>query len=224
MEAAGAGAADPVRITDHRADDREPAWSPDGTQIAFASTRHKGSEIYVMRADGRRVKRLTNDKANNEGPAWSPAGFPGEERIAYMAEEAHYRSALIAVAPDGSRSQRLTSGGSYHDFDPAYSPDGSRITFASEKPGHLQFEIFVMPATTGWDTEYREATQLTDLEGMTWAPDWSPDGTRIAFAAKTGDQWGIYVMDADGSNVTPLVKGPDRYDAPAWSPVPGATE
>jgi Tol biopolymer transport system component len=135
-----------------------------------------------------------------------------------MAEDAHYRSALVAVAPDGSRSQRLTSGGSYHDFDPAYSPDGSRLAFVSEKTGHLRFEIFLMPATTGWDTAYQEAIQLTDLEGMSWKPDWSPDGAHITFAAKAGGEWGIYVMDADGSNLTALIRGPDRVDAPAWRP------
>lgn len=61
-------------LTDDPAQDVLPAWSPDGTEIAFLSTRDGNEEIYVMNADGTGVRRLTDDPADDVDPAWSPSG------------------------------------------------------------------------------------------------------------------------------------------------------
>jgi TolB protein len=68
-----ADGSNPVNLTNNPALDAEPAWSPDGTRIAFQTDRDGGNrEIYVMNADGSSPVNLTNDLANDGNPAWSP--------------------------------------------------------------------------------------------------------------------------------------------------------
>src|SRR2546422_10268499 len=71
---ANADGSGPSRLTNHPAEDRFPAWSPDGTRIAFVSDRDGNPEIYVMNADGSYPNRLTSDSALAGVPGWLPAG------------------------------------------------------------------------------------------------------------------------------------------------------
>jgi Tol biopolymer transport system component len=59
-------------VTDHAAEDRYPAWSPDGSQLVFQSERDGNRELYIMNADGSEVKRLTTHAANDWKPVWQP--------------------------------------------------------------------------------------------------------------------------------------------------------
>ena len=71
-----ADGSDVTRLTDNPADDGfsgDPAWSPNGSRIAFVSERHGNDEIYVMNADGSGLTNLTNNAALDTNPAWSPA-------------------------------------------------------------------------------------------------------------------------------------------------------
>src|SRR6185295_7840670 len=73
-----------TRLTNNSVYDGEPAWSPDGTKIAFTSTRDGNSDIYVMNADGSEQTRLTHASANDGEATWSPDGT----RIAFASVEA----------------------------------------------------------------------------------------------------------------------------------------
>ena len=87
----------------------------------------------------------------------------------------------------------------------------SRIVFASLRDGN--FEIYVMDADGG------NQDNLTNHPAYDRLPDWSPDGTKIAFASRrNGDVYQIYVMDADGKNPIRLTDGPRRKEDPDWSP------
>ena len=68
------GVADPLNVTNHPADDGAPVWSPDGSQIAFTSTRDDNGEIFVMNADGTNPINITNHPAGDGSPAWYPIG------------------------------------------------------------------------------------------------------------------------------------------------------
>ena len=97
-----------------------------------------------------------------------------------------------------------------HDESPAWSPDGSRIAFVSDRDGNK--EIYVM------DTDGQNPTNLTNNDSDDWNAVWSPNGRRIAFISNRDGNWQIYVMDADGSNPTRFAKTSTNYhESPAWS-------
>jgi Tol biopolymer transport system component len=188
------------------ANETEPAWSPDGTRIAFVSDRDGGSSIYVMNAGGGEVRRL----ASGLQPAWSPDGG----RIAFLGRGLH----LFVMKADGSNVTEASNG----DFvrHPTWAPDGSKIAFSRSVPsfgpvGGEQGGIDVVDLDGGDLTELTRNSRLSDP--VDTSPDWSPDGTKIVF--ERGGE--IYVMNADGSgprNLTGIKRTTSLSANPAWSP------
>ena len=178
----------------------EPAWSPDGSRIAFMSWRDGNWQIYVMNEDGSDQTRLTNDAAQDRWPAWSPDGM----RITFTRTTGTAVDIWVMNA-DGSGETQLTSDGS--SGGQAWSPDGSRIAFTSSRDGHD--EIWVM------NQDGSGQKDLTNNGSDNDAPNWSPDGQKIVFwGFASGD--GIYVMNADGSDQTELIGG--NVGKAVWSP------
>ncbi len=185
-----------VRTLTSAVGDWSPAWSHDGTKLAFESDRgHTGDgDIYVMNYDGSGVRQLTNDASNDRQPSWSPDG----RKIAF------YRDGGIWVmsSADGSGQTSLTPTGAH----PSWSPDGSKFVFAGPS-GH----IWVMNA------DGSGLTPLTSAPGFDDTPVWSPDSRRIAFqhTPTQSNLSGIYLMTADGTGITQLTHG---GQTPVWSP------
>jgi Tol biopolymer transport system component len=157
------------RLTDNKAIDGSPTWSPDGKQIALFSDRDGNWEIYVMNADGSNVRRLTNHPGQDHSPAWSPDGKwiafvserDGNEEI-YLTLAPH---ASAGVNPDGTNLRRLTRNKA-EDWFPAWSPDGKRIAFSSNRDGN--HEIYVM------DADGSDQKRLTNNNAEDWGPEWMP--------------------------------------------------
>lgn len=220
-----------MQLMSDSADNFCPAWSPDGLHIAFIS--EDGSypnhivNISMIDADGAKLVRLTSQPTQIFNLAWSPDG----QHIAFSAVLGVPPSIFIMDA-DGSNVVRLTKDlgkGSGNDYRPAWSPDGRRIAFTSNRgyangtnAGYDDYNIYVM------DADRSNVVQLTRGPANDQSPAWSPDGRRIAFASSpcpitcdNGEGWrdfDIYVMDADGSNVIQLTRGPANDYSPAWSP------
>ena len=194
----------PTRLTRNSARDWRPAWSPDGTQIAFDSDRDGNDEIYVMAADGSQPTRLTRNSARDWRPAWSPDGT----QIAFDSDRDR-NDEIYVMAADGSQPTRLTRNDA-DDRSPAWSPDGTQIAFDSDRDGNN--EIYVMAA------DGSQPTRLTRNSGSDWRPAWSPDGTQIAFHSDRDGNTEIYVMAADGSQPTRLTRNDADDISPAWSP------
>ena len=180
--------------------DQDPAWSPDGSRIAFASGQDGKSDIYVMNANGGNRVRLTADESGNSRPAWSHDG----SRIAF-ASRRDGNSEIYVMNADGSHQSRLTFRDDSYDSDPAWSPDGTRIAFATSGG------ILVIT------TDGAEIVRLTSNNADA-APAWSPDGSRIAFSSYIGGTSLIFVINADGSGRE--LYSPYGWNArdPSWSP------
>ena len=185
----------------------EPAWSADGTRIAFGSTRDGGnSEIYVMNADGSGQTRLTNNGDFDNSPAWSPDGT----RIAFV-RNTGVASHVWVMNADGSGQTQVTFVG-LSNISPAWSPDGARIAYQTNRDGG-ESEIYLM------NPDGSDLLRLTNNSALDGAPNWSPDGARIAFVSnRDGGDFEIWAMDADGANPTRLTSVTGIDTRPVWSP------
>lgn len=193
-------------LTNHSADDTQPAWSPDGKQIAFVSDREGNPEVYVMTADGAGLfKRLTRLGANNRQPVWSPDG-----RYIAFASEIRGATNIYSINTFGSGLISLTNSHGISE-SPTWTRDGTRIAFATNRENG-NWEIFTML------TDGTEQMNISSFQEDDRDPDWSPDGTRIAFASNRDGAWNIFVMNADGTRQTNLTNATDDAGFPAWSP------
>ena len=190
-----------TQITNTTGINRYPSWSPDGTKIAFSSTRDTGNlQIYVMNADGTSQTRLTTKAGDDQTPSWSPDGA----KIAFMSNRVTVDNPtgdfeIFVMNANGSGVTQLTFN-TIHDSSPSYSPDGTKIVFDSGDNGAS--EIWVMaPDGTG-------QTQLTFNGGtQDVGPRWSPDGTNILWRRDFGGcgQADIWVMKSDSTSPSPLI-------------------
>jgi Tol biopolymer transport system component len=212
LAADGSGQA---RLTDEKGDPStqegllfqvEPAFSPDGTRIAFASGRDGSFDIYVMNADGTGTQRLTSTGANDQQPSWSPDGT----QIAFSrsTDGGH----VLVMNVDGTDARRLTDDLA-SESDPAWSPDGEWIAYSRREPGTEIVEIWLARP------DGSERRQLTTLGAESFSPAWSPDGKRLAFAAnRGGSRFDIYTIGADGKELRRAVRSGEDAFEPAWSP------
>ncbi|GBE03705.1 MAG TPA: hypothetical protein ENH45_01465 [Nitrospirae bacterium] len=140
--------------------DVSPAFSPDGTKIAFVSDRGGSPQIYIMNSDGKgRPKRLTFEGNYNTSPAWSPDG----RSIAYVGR-INGKNQIFVVKFDGTDLRQLTNVG--NNEGPSFSPDEYFIAFDSDREGIRG--IYIMRADGG------AQQRITPKYLNAVAPEWSP--------------------------------------------------
>jgi Tol biopolymer transport system component len=264
------------QLTFRRADDGQPAWSPDGRRLAFKTAQFGSNQLAVINADGTGETLLTRTFRFSEGqPAWSPdatkllyrrtpenplvqngdtwvldvaasAKDPtlpvtqavllrtGDERypsyspdgtqIAFRGDldlaEPSGDEEIYVMNADGTNVRQLTSNADF-DSAPSWSPDGGWILFERAPAGTFttgveaqEKDVYVMRA------DGTDVRRLTDSPGLDEGPEFSPDGTRIAFSSARDGQQEIYVMDADGANPRRLTDNPARDESPDWQALP----
>jgi TolB protein len=197
-----------TNISNSPEDDRHPAWSPDGRQIAFTSKRDGHAQVYIMDADGSNQRRLTFSEEKEFYPRWSPDGT----KIVFS-RDIDLSNDIYVIDADGSNLTRLTDTSDISENYPDWSPDGKTIIFSAFGTG-AKAGIYIMDAD-GSDPRLLVA-------GPLHYPRWSPDGERIVYDGQNMGVFELFIVRSDGSEnrqLTSHPKGPGGYNkCPSWSP------
>ena len=182
---------DQKNLTNHPDNERSPTWSPDGERIAFSSVNDErfsfGMDIFAINVDGSNKAKITDSRGRAENPSWSPIliSKPNDKEleskiifINYENFQRRSRNDIFLINPDGSDLIRLTSNSRFNNFDPTWSPDGSKIAFTSNRDGNF-FELYTIDSD---GTEIRRLTHRSSPYGPhVYTFSWSPDGKNIVF-------------------------------------------
>jgi dipeptidyl aminopeptidase/acylaminoacyl peptidase len=170
-----------------------------------------------------RTERVLDRTGDERYPSYSPDGkqiaFRGDLDLAEPSgDEELY--VMDVVDGKGTNVRQLTSNADF-DSAPSWSPDGKQILFERAPAGTFtpgveaqEKDVYVMRA------DGTDVRRLTDSPGLDEGPEFSPDGTKIAFSSARDGQQEIYVMDADGSNPRRLTDNPSRDESPDWQGLP----
>ncbi len=189
-------------------DNYSPAWSSDGQNLAFSSSRTGNTEIYTVSSTGANLRRLTENKGPDVSPTWNPKT---NAQIAWVSGRTGLPQ-IYTMASDGGNAVRVTDQG--YAVSPSWSPNGQFLTFAwvrhygAGQPGAS--DIYVM------DVASKQFAQLTHDGGRNDFPSWSPDGRHIVFQSNRTGRVQIWTMLADGSEQRQLTTSGENSQ-PDWS-------
>jgi TolB protein len=192
----------------------QPPSIPTGTpnrELTLTSNRDGNWDIYALGADGT-LRNLSNDPGGDYFTSWS---FDSQQ-VNFLSTRTG-EMGPAQVKPDGSDLRTLTLLSAVTtlffegrlDWDAQWSPDGSRLGWASVRD--LNLEIYAM------DADGENVTRLTDDPGRDWFPAWSPDGAHMLFNSDRDGNENLYVMDADGANLRQLTDEPADDIRGVWS-------
>jgi TolB protein len=184
-----------------------PAWSADGSQIAFmvSGAHHR---LAIAAADGSLMRFLTDASGNDNQPSWSPDG----RFIVFSDIDAD----ISEVSVDGGKRSKLTHSGGV-DLLPAFSPNGKWIVYSGERQCAVRYlktcswKLFVMNA------DGSGIRRLTSGPGDDLGAAWSPDGSQLVFTHRNDTGDALATLPAAGGRMK-LLSPYGTYYLPAWSP------
>lgn len=198
-----------LRLTDGEADDIAPSISPDGTKIAFSSRRAGYWDLYLLDLLTAEITPLTQSPEYDGSPTWSPDG----QWIAYETyAKGNLDIFLLEVANRNSSPLELTNDPAA-DFSPHWMPGetGRHIAFVSDRSG--EDEIWVARLD---DFKERFINVSFDSASKDTHPRWSPDGSLLAWAKKSGGDDNLVIWNPSDPNTAPRFAG--TGDWPVWNP------
>ncbi|MBN2693268.1 PD40 domain-containing protein [bacterium] len=150
------------RLTNDQAIDTSPSWSPDGSKLAFVSSRNFDPHIFIMNKDGSDIKRVTFQGNYNQTPKWSPKG----DRVLFTARDERNKFDIFYIdLNQENKIVRLTQDDGNNE-EPSWSPDGEYIVFTSTRTGSSQ--IYIM------DKDGNNQIRITNDKDNYYTPRWSP--------------------------------------------------
>ena len=180
-----------------------PAWSPDGSRLAYVSFENKKPVVYVHSLTSGRRQVVANFKGSNSAPAWS---VDGKQLAVVLSKEGG--SQIYMIGADGSNPRRITDSG-FIDTEPFFSPDGQWIYFTSDRGGSPQ--IYRMPAGGG------AAARVTFDGGYNVSPRVTADGKTMVYIARDDGRFRLKSMDLVSSQSQVLTDG-QRDESPSIAP------
>ncbi len=159
------------QLTDNLEADVNPRWSPDGSQIAFISSRgaQRGSHIYVMQSDGTNPVKLTHDAGGYHNLRWSPDG----RYVAFTSQRQDGTQVYIVDVKTGEETK--ISEGSAQASRPSWSPDGQFLAYVSGLRGGSNQTLHILAMGTG------ESISFPSFRALDRPPLWSPDGQYLVY-------------------------------------------
>ena len=180
-----------------------PAWSPDGSQLAYVSFESRKPVIYSHDVASGKRRLIANFRGSNSAPAWSN---DGRQIVATLSREGG--SQLYVMDAGGGEPRRLTQSSSI-DTEPAFSADGKSIYFVSDRGGAPQ--IYRMPASGG------NAERVTFSGNYNISPALSPDGKYLAYISRVGGAFKLQLMDV-ASGSTTQITDTSADESPSFAP------
>jgi TolB protein len=180
-----------------------PAWSPDGTRLAYVSFENKKPVVYVHSLVSGQRQVVANFKGSNSAPAWSP---DGKQLAVVLSKDGG--SQIYLIGADGSNLRRITNSGSI-DTEPFFSADGQSIYFTSDRGGSPQ--IYRMNTSGG------EPTRVTFDGSYNVSPRVSSDGKTLIYIARDGGRFQLKSFDLASKQGQVLTDG-QHDESPSFAP------
>lgn len=180
-----------------------PAFSPDGTQLAYVSFEDKKPIVYVQSLQTGSRRKVAAYKGSNSAPAWMPNG----QRLAVVLTRDE-SSQIYLINADGGNASRLTQGGSI-STEPVFSPDGQHVYFTSDRGGSPQI---YRVATSGG-----EPKRVTFNGSYNVSPTISPDGRHLAYISRDEGRFRVMLQEL-ASGQTRVLTDTTRDESPSFAP------
>jgi TolB protein len=180
-----------------------PAWSPNGTQLAYVSFESRKPVVYAHDVASGKRRLIANFRGSNSAPVWSPDG-----RTLAVTLSRDGGSQLYTIDANGGEPRRLIQSSGI-DTEPVYSPDGRNIFFVSDRGGAPQ--IYRTSATGG------NVERVTFTGGYNISPAISPDGRWLAYISRVNGAFKLHVMEL-ATGTTTAITDTTADESPSFAP------